>query len=358
MKIRSNHIQTRIALSTPSAVVDPSKDPSVPAVGGKNWLDFMPPEIRNEIYELVIPSNETYSVVSFFNLRPRKPQAQHTAFLRVNKQSYTEGSPYLYLNNAFHFGNGRWGATEEVNLHALNHFFERVPPQHQVLITTVHIDIFLHKTMWGPTVDEEEQHDPPTTDLPTNGLPDIEDAQKMVSRIMSKLPKVEQVNLKWYNAWRSRKEPSSEIEMGYWEVWDGSANVLGSLAMLQTLMAYTRLNLKEMRISRRQAVSLRLVMNQLCEMYPNPESAAEKAAVDKATVREAENSAINATRPSAATASQLLTGAGKIITLHGRHCQSHEISNPVKGDVDCRFDYSEECLEDSMVMSERYWRGA
>ena len=321
----------------------------------------MPPEIRNEIYELVLLENETYSVVS---PSKRKPETHNTALLRVNKLFYQEGSPYLYINNAFHFGNGRWGSTEEVNLHALKYFFERVPVKHRVLITKVHIDIFLHKSMWTQTIaeGEEEQRDLSNTDLLTyNGFPDVDDALRMVSKIMMKLPSLQEVNLKWYNAWRSRKEPSSEVELSYWDFWSGSANAIGSTAILRMLMGYTGHNLTEIRMPRRQAVFLRLAMRGLCKEFPASGNAADgcdSLDAEQPDVCEAASGAIQGAQLSAALSvdpPQTIIGAGKIIKVYGRHCQSHEIVDPKDLNVHCQFDYSEECLADSMVMSDKYW---
>jgi hypothetical protein len=301
----------------------------------------MPPEIRNEIYQLVVPRNETYLVVS---PSKAKPETHKTALLRVNKTIYQEGSPYLYINNGFSFGNGRFGSSEDVNLHALKYFFERVPVQHRVLITKAHIHIFLNKWLWEQTRTEVEQMQrSEKTMLTYNGFPDVDDAQNMVSRLMKNLTSLQLVSVKWYNAWRSKKELSSVVGLSPWEVSSGSANAIGSTAILRTLMSYTGQNLTEIRLKRRQALFLRRAMRDMCEEHPGPRDAT--GATDAPDVEDAAPSDVSP---------PIARGAGTTIRLYGRHCQIHETGNPKDWHVPCEFAYSEECLADSMVMSDRY----
>jgi len=309
----------------------------------------MPPEIRNEIYELVVPKNETYLVVS-----PSKAKAEthKTALLRVNKTFYQEGSPYLYIHNGFSFGNGRFGSTEDVNLHALKYFLERVPVKHRVLITKAHIQIFLNKWLWEQTRTEVEQMQRGVKAMLTyNGFPDVDDAQNMVLRLMKNLTSLNLVSVKWYNAWRSKNEPSSVVQLSPWDVSSSSANVIGSAAILRTLMSYTGHNLTEIRLKRRQALFLQRALRAMCDEYPD-----DAPDVDGAMIRDAGSGPAHSVQQDTDQNTVFPSGvreAGTTIKLYGRHCQTHETPNPKTWHVPCEFAYTEECLADSWILEER-----
>lgn len=266
-----------------------------------------------------------------FSPTKTKPKTQNTALLRVNKLFYEEGSPYLYINNTFSFGNGSFGSTSEVNLKGLKYFLQRVPEKHRHLIAHACIHVFLHKSLWhGTQAEGEQQRIAPTY----NNFPDVKDAQKMVSKLMTSLPSLQVVTLQLHNACRSKKEPSTSVTQRPWDVSPSSPNYIGSTEILRTLMSYTRQNLAVIRLLRRQAHILRQAMIDLNEEFPEPADAMEQDDV-----------------PFDDLSPPSLLGAGTTFKICGKRCVEHEVANAaVDFSKECRFTYCEESLVDSIIV--------
>jgi hypothetical protein len=108
------------------------------------YFTRLPPEIRNDIYELLLVNEHPIPITSPRKKHAVKKEAPKTNFarlLRVNKQFNAEAKTVFYSLNSFVVGNGPFGLTTEENLHALRAFITRVPAICVRRITRVHFEI-------------------------------------------------------------------------------------------------------------------------------------------------------------------------------------------------------------------------
>ena len=114
-------------------------------------FELLPPEIRNQIYALLLISAKPIQIRS-----PRKRRigrkigsSNFGRLLCVNKRIYEEASTIFYSMNTFVVGNGSWGSTTFTNVHALKAFIKSVPASHISRITKVIMEIHMRiSTAW------------------------------------------------------------------------------------------------------------------------------------------------------------------------------------------------------------------
>jgi hypothetical protein len=120
------------------------------------YFTRLPPEIRNNIYELLLVNEHPIPITS-----PRKkhavkkelPKTNFGRLLRVNKQFNAEAKTVFYSLNSFIVGNGPFGLTTQENLHALRAFISRVPGVCISRISEVHFEInVIRITDWSTHV--------------------------------------------------------------------------------------------------------------------------------------------------------------------------------------------------------------
>jgi len=107
----------------------------------------LPPEIRNNVYELLVIKEDPIRVCS-----PRYAPSSFSVLLRLNKQINTEASTLFYCKNRFILGNGPWGSTSLANAHGLKAFLKRVPKKYLAHITDVVVEIHCRQNYykWTP----------------------------------------------------------------------------------------------------------------------------------------------------------------------------------------------------------------
>jgi hypothetical protein len=107
------------------------------------YFTRLPPEIRNNIYELLLVKEGCIAITSPRNRRKKvPPKTNFGCLLRVNKQINSEAKTIFFSRNKFAIGNGRWGSREQVNLHALKAFTSRVPKACIAMIAKIEIDMY------------------------------------------------------------------------------------------------------------------------------------------------------------------------------------------------------------------------
>ncbi|CZR66630.1 uncharacterized protein PAC_16531 [Phialocephala subalpina] len=114
------------------------------------FLD-LPPETRNQIYEVVLVNDHPISITSVRNKRKKNDPSRLSPFgrlLRVNKQINSEAKSVFYSLNTFVVGNGWWGSRKEENLQALKAFIARVPKDCIARIKHILIVLFLKVSSW------------------------------------------------------------------------------------------------------------------------------------------------------------------------------------------------------------------
>lgn len=114
-------------------------------------LTILTPEIRNEIYDLLVVREEPILIASPRKIKRKcfwrklKTQTQrHTNFaslLRVGKQISREAKTVFYARNTFIIGSGRYGSTRQANIHGFRNFIVRVPKHCLALIRRVELDL-------------------------------------------------------------------------------------------------------------------------------------------------------------------------------------------------------------------------
>ena len=111
------------------------------------YFTRLPPEIRNEIYQLLFVANSNLRICSPVPRRKRRPpQLDFTRLLLVNKQTNAEAKTIFYSLNTFIIGNQDWAAQNLVNLHALTAFISRVPKACISIIAKITIEIRAFET--------------------------------------------------------------------------------------------------------------------------------------------------------------------------------------------------------------------
>ncbi|KAE9367071.1 hypothetical protein N431DRAFT_385248 [Stipitochalara longipes BDJ] len=108
-------------------------------------LTSLPPEIRNNIYDLLIVHDWPIPIASprKKHVLRRQAHSNFACLLRVNKQINLEAKTMFYARNEFIIGNGHWGSTTQANVQALKEFIRRVPKYCVSHIQNVALDIYL-----------------------------------------------------------------------------------------------------------------------------------------------------------------------------------------------------------------------
>jgi hypothetical protein len=117
-------------------------------------LTTLPPELRNEIYDLLLVPEEPILIVCprknkkkrFWGKLKTQAQQRHTNFaslLRVDKQISHEAKTFFYACNTFIIGNGYFGSTRQVNVRGFQKFIARVPKDCLGLIPRVELDMLM-----------------------------------------------------------------------------------------------------------------------------------------------------------------------------------------------------------------------
>ncbi|KAI9051849.1 hypothetical protein LZ554_004110 [Drepanopeziza brunnea f. sp. 'monogermtubi'] len=126
-------------------------------------LTSLPPELRNNIYELLLQVDHPISIVSsrkarkapespksqmmdkFFHRTPvQRPEKHFASLIGVCKQIGDEARTTFYGQNKFILGNGPWGSTYEPNSHGLKTFLSRVP--HHAVAQIKHLELAIYFT--------------------------------------------------------------------------------------------------------------------------------------------------------------------------------------------------------------------
>ncbi|KAH9210248.1 hypothetical protein DL95DRAFT_448935 [Leptodontidium sp. 2 PMI_412] len=128
----------------------------------------LPLSVRNEIYKLLVVIHPAaYATTSprtrrQLRLEPHIPSGD-TAIFFANKQISEESRAVFYAFNFFTIGNGRYGVTDQANLHGLEEFAKIVPRRFRRMIRNVEMQIvlpmgWLNEKRSGLDRDREERH--------------------------------------------------------------------------------------------------------------------------------------------------------------------------------------------------------
>lgn len=137
-------------------------------VSRKSDFLSLPPEIRNEIYSLLVVSPKPIRICSPRSKHQIKKTINPSNFcqlLCVNKQINAESAMMFYAVNTFTIGNGPFGSKSITNLHAFQAFIKRVPANHLGGIRRVDIELFtrrwtrsLNAFCFGTLTDAKDLH--------------------------------------------------------------------------------------------------------------------------------------------------------------------------------------------------------
>ncbi|KAF8847032.1 hypothetical protein BDZ45DRAFT_782648 [Acephala macrosclerotiorum] len=189
--------------------------PALSGSGGRNFLQSLPAETRNSIYELLVIYDQPIKITTLPRGRKQK-RSRFLALTLVNKAIGHEAKTTFYSLNIFIFGNGRYGSTIQANLHGLRSFIRLVPKDCLALIRHLHLHIFFSGL--------PDSRDPNST-YEMNYL-DIKELETVTKAIFKHLKGVKDVLTEPRKLWR---------DLGPVQGLQGYAEVLKLMMALPTL---------------------------------------------------------------------------------------------------------------------------